>query len=183
MSASGPLGFYLRRDPDGVVRERDTCRLAYDADRELLSFNLPYLDYPQYKHVEQPTANHRKVTVKSSVKDNDGYAGTNAYGAQVEVSRVQYTEISVAEPRGGASGTGGSLSIAPERARALYDRLGCLVIFEPLAPFYFLSNDTRRPTLSSPIQISTNDRVLFGRIVSVWLVDLQARTVLQKADR
>lgn len=70
-------------------------------------------EYPELKYTERPTANHRKVTVKSQVKDNEGYAGTNAYGAQVEVSRVQYSEISVAVVRDVSSGAGGSVSIAP----------------------------------------------------------------------
>lgn len=65
----------------------------------------------------------------------------------------------------------------------MYDRLGCLVVFEPRVPFYCLSNDTMRPTKSNAMQTSTNDRVLFGRIVSVWLVDLKVRTVLHKVDR
>lgn len=183
LASTGPFGVYLTRDPDGMVKERDTCRLSYDADRERLSFLLPFHEYPEFKYVERPTQNYRKVTIKSSVKDSEGYIGSNAYGAQVSVSRVQYNEVSIAVIRDSAIGIGGSLNIAPEEARAVYDRLGCLVIFEPRAPFYYLSTDTTRPTLDNPMQISTTDRVIFGRIVSVWLVDLRSRLILRKEDR
>lgn len=180
IAASGPFSAYLRRDPGGVVRERDTCRLAYDADRELLTFSIPIVD--DFSFAEESMKNNYKVPIESLVKGGERFIGTNAHGVHADVTQLRYTHVSIAVVRD-SRGFSGSLTIEPERARAIYDRLGCIVVFVPRAPFYLTSGDFRSATLSNPTQVTTVERIVVGSILAVWLVDLKSRAILHKVNR
>lgn len=158
------------------------CTLKYQPDTETLQYSTPWQIYAEFKHVKRPTDRHLKILSYRASKDRASRVGQNAFGATVEVTSIQNLDISIATPLANVKSgrPPNSLRIPPSEARHLVKNLSCLLVFTIEPPFYYEGYDTIPPTMSNPVQISTQDIVIFGKVIGLWLFDSKTRQVLAK---
>ena len=182
------------------------CRPIYDADGQRFHLTIqlsptqvawkrPQIGFPGYV---------LRVVLHRDVRTRDTYVAQNAFGAAIEVERVDITEISIAFPytrnHFPASATASSTSYNPTRgpadaalefivpmkaadARMAAPDLACLFIVSLEYPYTFRYSETISPTRESPMHFRVDGSALFGRLDQVVLFNKRTSDIYDQAAR
>jgi hypothetical protein len=177
----------------------------YDADKQLITLRIPFQREFKLEMTGDYFAGEVMTTnsIKYYRKQKGSYQAQNAFGVQVTVKRIEVTEYGFAvvnsseltlDPSADRDVTmmGGkdyvvALTATPKDARILKKTLALLFLCQVKprtgSPAYIIEErTTKRPTIDSPYEGETIDRLVFVELLQIWVYDTKTGEIYAKYD-
>lgn len=170
--------------------------IPYDADSGILTvqtyvFHNTNIGIWEAKYNATPAFDfdlfNRSTVIDVSDIKSGSYTGTNAYGASVQVTKINRLAKVIVEPMKNKQRSFlprrqsklGAISMQPDQARAIKDGKSIVYIVKPAPPYKVTSTYiAEEPTIRYPYEVSYDVQILVGRFECSLLIDPRTNEVL-----
>jgi hypothetical protein len=180
---------YLKRIDDlaaefGPIPIAFKCQAKYDADKQSFFVRTPAFSAPDARsqNFNPEPLEIMKISVGSQLVSRDSYAGQNAYGATIQVSRTKTNSFAVlysmsegpdfflpsTSPSSGYRARYGSYVVnfpmPSDLARQESDHIRCLAVATPVPPYIVTYDSNTAPTRDLPFETQDHVTGLVARL-------------------
>lgn len=147
----------------------------YDADRAIITIGVDktqvYDDTPW-----DPFSPRTALLWRESEKQIDSYVGSNAPGVKRPVRASHRTELYIGIPAKPSPEC--ACPLPTDKARLIKDRLRLLVIGRIVSPYVGEATEENEATISDPVQVLTNQYVLYLQPETFMVYDFQSGEII-----